>query len=708
MISLFLHFFNNNQHENNFSFVFSLIILLLFTNLFGSCSNKIDYNAEYFIGLQKLAEGKEDEARTKFVTCLKKGSGLNAKKSAQILTTMGNIQEKNKACKELLKLYDDEESKLIAVKQFLSADELGTVIQITENLDYEKSDNELLRLRMEALAKKKSTLLESEVYKWFTSRQLSAEHIKFYNQFYTQEKMEVQLSPQDFAVNYRIDVYKRNYQVAYQKAVILFDYINSGKIEPLSQLVSDIGKGYLYGDSNFADNAQFFTEKAELYSDNESEFYWWFYAGRLYDKTEKNYNQAISCFEKAINSTDDKAKKDNALWYKLTTTQKLSLDAVITLIPDFAQQWSDPEYFDDFFEKLVPTLFVNGKWKAFGEIYKNLDGYGSNETVAKYAYIYGRLLQKGLIKSQENIEEETKKAFQRALKSGTEMYYRVLAAYQLGLNERELISALSVYSALQQRSDYTCNLELEELLKGYVTYGFPEKIYSEWLKYYKTDISTDTSLYLADFLSKCSSNNEEFALQSIRIAARAANISERPLTKAELQLVYPKNFSKFVDTYCKKYDINTSVIFALIRSESFFDPNVISSAGAIGLTQLMELTGGDIARKLRKPEYSLTDPETNIEFGTFYFSELVSRCDNSYLQALLSYNAGITRVRRWLNSSIIGFGLKKEMSGDLFVESVPFEETRGYGRKLVPATVMYEWLYGEEHLFAPVVESFIE
>ena len=78
-----------------------------------SCSHKqpIDYDADYFIGLQKKAEGKENEARIKFLSCAKNGSTYCARKSAEELTTLGDIQEKNNACRELLKKYDDAEAR---------------------------------------------------------------------------------------------------------------------------------------------------------------------------------------------------------------------------------------------------------------------------------------------------------------------------------------------------------------------------------------------------------------------------------------------------------------------------------------------------------------------------------------------------------------------------------------------------------------------
>ncbi len=700
-----------------------------------SKSQKIDYDAEYFIGLQKKAEGKENEARIKFAYCVKNGSEYCARKSAEELTTLGDIQEKNNACKELLKKYDDSDAKLIAVRQFISSGETGSVLLATDNLDFEKDSNELIKYRMLVLAEKQVSTLEHEVYKWFTVRSLSEEHYTFFRDNLkdftktrvspldstdSQEASESGLSPEQFAIKYRIDIYKRNYLAAAEKALTLLSYFDSNSLAIEPQLVSDIGKSLLYGSSDFAKNARLLCEYAEKYSSTDSAFYFWFYAGRLYDKAGLYGKQAITCFENAISATQSAAtqnqgtsssanqKKDNAIWYLLKAMMNQSVDNTTTSLGKYAAQWTDPEYFDDFFENLSQILLINGKWKAFKTILDQIDGYASDETVAQYSYIYGRLIQEGFVQADN---EEKQKAFNRALKSGSSMYYKIMAAYRLGLTGKDLTAALEAPSSLKTREasgNYKTDEKLENLLKGYATYGFPEKIYPEWLKSYKTSISTDTSLYLADYLHRCGTDSNQFHQQSIRMANRAAILSERPLTKEELSLAYPKYFSNFIDIYCKKYDINTSTIYALVRSESFFDANIISSAGAIGLTQLMEFTGNDIARKLKRQDYSLTDPETNIEFGTFYLAELVRRCDGSYLNALLSYNAGITRVRRWLSSSINEFGSKNKMNGDLFVETVPYEETRGYGKKLISATVMYAWLYDESSSFPQIVQSFMK
>ena len=100
-------------------------------------------DTDYFLGLQLLNDEKENQARQKFQSCMKNGTYFCAKKSAEYLTTMGSLQEKIKACQNLIDMFPDEESYLIAAKQFYDAKEYNKVIEITNNLDLAESDNEL-------------------------------------------------------------------------------------------------------------------------------------------------------------------------------------------------------------------------------------------------------------------------------------------------------------------------------------------------------------------------------------------------------------------------------------------------------------------------------------------------------------------------------------------------------------------------------------
>ena len=704
------------------SFFTSLLLFSVFCFILpSSCSaaskpeaqKKFGDDADYFIGLRLLSEGNEKAARDKFKRCIKKGSSLCAQRSAEALCSFGNIQEKNAAAENLLKLYPGEEAILIAARQFSASNEINKLIECTSGLDFSTSKNEIIRLRLEAMAKRGDSSYEEEVYRWFTECPVSTEHYQFYRDTYLhpdfegayqnpEKTMLLRYSPEQFAINYRIASYKRNYSYTLLCSPELVRFFEDGSLAPAPQLISDFGKNYLYGSMDFAKNAMYFRSLAQKYSGTSAEFYFSFYAGRLFEKAGIYYQQTKASFEAAIKAANNEAQKDNALWYLLSTSLNFSMNSIIDSIGSYAREWSDCEYFEDFFEQLVTALLAAGRWDEFGRVYKAIDGYASDLTTAQFAYIYGRLIQEGFANGSD---KDAEAAFRRACQGGSSLYYKALAAYRLGLgnNPAELESILCAPTAKlaqkNQDKNQVPDSDFEKLLLGYASFGFPELIYSEWQKNLGQNLSTETNFYLADFLAKCGESDIEkndYFVQALRIASRAQRNAKTQISRLQLAQVYPRFYSRFVEEYCREFKISESVMYSLIRSESFFDADVMSSAGAIGLTQLMELTASDIARRFKLQDYSLTNPETNIRFGTYYLSNLISRCDNSLLLGFFSYNAGITRVRRWLQSSLIEFGKKSNMPLDLFLETVPFAETREYGRKLVSATIAYDWLDNPE------------
>ena len=89
---------------------------------------KFGNDADYFMGLRLLEEGDENAAREKFRFCMKKGSQRCAQKSAEALSSIGNIQEKNAAAENLLKLFPGDDSLLIAARQFAASGEVNKLI----------------------------------------------------------------------------------------------------------------------------------------------------------------------------------------------------------------------------------------------------------------------------------------------------------------------------------------------------------------------------------------------------------------------------------------------------------------------------------------------------------------------------------------------------------------------------------------------------
>ena len=114
--------------------------------------------------------------------------------------------------------------------------------------------------------------------------------------------------------------------------------------------------------------------------------------------------------------------------------------------------------------------------------------------------------------------------------------------------------------------------------------------------------------------------------------------------------------------------------------------NARSHAGAMGLMQLMPATARSVARKVlkRKPpkQRELFEPDTNIALGSAYLKQMKGKLGDSAVLATAAYNAGPSRVNRWLP--------ERTLPADIWIELVPFKETRGYLRRVLAYTVIYE------------------
>ena len=159
-----------------------------------------------------------------------------------------------------------------------------------------------------------------------------------------------------------------------------------------------------------------------------------------------------------------------------------------------------------------------------------------------------------------------------------------------------------------------------------------------------------------------------------------------------IRSVYPVREGETVAELSEKYRLDSDLVLSLIHQESVFNPTAKSPAGARGLMQIMPATGKGIAKDLNFSPYKtsmLYDPRVNISFGTYYFSDLVDEFQGKVEVALAGYNAGPARARRWWESMA-------EEDIDLFIESIPFKETRLYVKKILFNYGIYKRAYRED------------
>lgn len=154
------------------------------------------------------------------------------------------------------------------------------------------------------------------------------------------------------------------------------------------------------------------------------------------------------------------------------------------------------------------------------------------------------------------------------------------------------------------------------------------------------------------------------------------------------KLIYRQDYSEYVEKYAKEYNVDPLLIYSIIKAESNFDDEAVSSKGATGLMQLMDNTAKEIATN-ESLEYvsneSLFDPETNIKLGVKYFADLIAIFKNEAV-ALAAYNAGMGTVQGWIDKGTI-----KADGSD--IENIPYNETNMYVRKILNDYGIYCSLY---------------
>lgn len=168
-----------------------------------------------------------------------------------------------------------------------------------------------------------------------------------------------------------------------------------------------------------------------------------------------------------------------------------------------------------------------------------------------------------------------------------------------------------------------------------------------------------------------------------RAIATAASIDEFD----DLLLRYPLPYENAFQQHAAAAQVSTTWAYGIARSESLFMRDVRSSAGAIGLMQVMPATGRKVAREMNLP-YSglntLTDPRANIRLGTIYLGKMAERYGGNLVLATAAYNAGPHRVDRWMPE-------QGSIDARIWIETIPLNETRKYVRRVMAAETIFYW-----------------
>ena len=153
----------------------------------------------------------------------------------------------------------------------------------------------------------------------------------------------------------------------------------------------------------------------------------------------------------------------------------------------------------------------------------------------------------------------------------------------------------------------------------------------------------------------------------------------------DLDIRFPMPFKNMMVRHSRAREINPSWAYAITRQESAFMMEAQSHVGASGLMQLMPATARETAQRYNIPystKQQMISPDTKIQLGTAYLSQVYGQFKGNRVLASAAYNAGPGRVRQWLRDT-------QHLGYDVWVENIPFDETRSYVQNVLTYAVIY-------------------
>jgi len=159
--------------------------------------------------------------------------------------------------------------------------------------------------------------------------------------------------------------------------------------------------------------------------------------------------------------------------------------------------------------------------------------------------------------------------------------------------------------------------------------------------------------------------------------------------EAKWKLAYPRAFPGLVAKNTKANQLPEALQLAIMREESAFSPRIESFANAIGLTQMLIKTAKWFANGATVTREVLQDPAKNLEIGSRFLGFLWKHFDAAAPLAIAGYNAGEAAVDRWL-------GERGDLAMDEFMETIPYDETRNYTKRVLASYFTYSWLYEKQ------------
>ena len=325
---------------------------------------------------------------------------------------------------------------------------------------------------------------------------------------------------------------------------------------------------------------------------------------------------------------------------------------------------------------LWELIWYNYRQKRFQTCEKLYEDYflsqKNTQDAARISYWYA----KALLNERKN--QAAKEMFYKTIDDYPLSFYAFLSARQLKISKsKRIISKKSI-------ANYDINSINKNLFKNSTLLLLAD--YDDWQTIEELKINNE---YIKSWILN---KKEQYPL-SITTAKNEYEKQEKSsFDDWQLKLMYPVVFEDTINRKSKNYKRSPYLFLSLVREESHFNALAKSSVGALGLSQIMPSTA-DFITKSQISRNDLLNEEKNIEIGLKYFTYLVDYFNGNEFLAILGYNAGPGNINKWLKTRINDTG-----EIDMFIENVPFLETKNYIKKILSSYWVYMNVYSNKYI----------
>ncbi|MBN2873906.1 MAG: lytic transglycosylase domain-containing protein [Spirochaetales bacterium] len=438
------------------------------------------------------------------------------------------------------------------------------------------------------------------------------------------------------------------------------------------------------------------------------EYFERFWHGRFLREAE-NWGDAESAFAKAASVAATPPERDAASWYAVDSTLRRSTAKAVVALGSALSSSRNPAYFADLIEQISREALVARDGATLVALDAATRGRTTSRDAARLAYLCARATQTGIITGTQlraafgaaykDVGEYVESRLVAAWDQRSDGWYRLAAAYRLGeplfyaldsgvpgpeLIEQKIPVPMAQTGEAEEKTTAADPhvVGADEYALQLARFGLGARVREELGAEFNT-LAWDTIRAVATTL-----RDQGRYSQSYRLIATLFWKAAFTPAREDAELYWPRPYRDVFSSASLATRLDEFLLYGLARSESAFDPNVVSRSGAVGLTQLMPATAEEMAGRLKLDDWSIRDPGDNVMIGASYLARIMAGVDGRVLPAVFSYNGGPTRFRRWEAE----YGA---LPLDLLLEALSYAETRQYGRNVATAALSYAALYGD-------------